>query len=316
MTSSHVGQLPLSTLSDSARQSFVVPGLQSDNLFSLPQIADDGCTTVLQPRSMQIYNSENKLILEGTRPVGVPFWSLSMDQRLNPNSGSYFTPQTTHIANTLVHNLPVAERARFYRDALLRIPDSTLLHACRAGFLRSFPGLTTHLLRSNVEYSTATAAAHLAQARKHRGPSRKTENAASSPAPTPIVGTTSPTGVTPYVLVLRQNELHADKVVALPSNNSAILIVVHNNYIALEIVHSGSGAAYAQAYGRSCDRLVEYGVQVNRAVIDNEFPIELKRELQRLAHTPHFVPPSTHRRNMAERAIQTVKHAIKSQCRP
>ena len=310
MTSSHVGQLPLSTLSASARQSFVVPGLQSDNLFSLPQIADDGCTTVLQPRSMQIYNRENKLILEGTRPVGVTFWSLSMDQRLNPNSDSNLTPQTTHIANTLVHNLPVAEKARFYRDALLRIPDSTLLHACHAGFLRSFPGLTTHLLRSNVEYSTATAAGHLAQARKHRGPSRKPANAASSPADTPIVGTTSTTGVTPYVLVLRQNELHADKVVALPSNNSAILIVVHNNYIALEIVHSGSGAAYAQAYGRSCDRLVAYGVQVNRAVIDNEFPIELKRELQRLAHTPHFVPPSTHRRNIAERAIQTVKHAI------
>jgi hypothetical protein len=80
----------------------------------------------------------------------------------------------------------------------------------------------------------------------------------------------------------------------------------------LEIVHSGRGVAYAEAYGKACDRFDACNVMINRTVIDNEFPRELQQEFKNRGHTPHLVSPNLHRRVIAERAIQTVKHAILS----
>lgn len=65
---------------------------------------------------------------------------------------------------------------------------------------------------------------------------------------------------------------------------------------------SGTGAAHAKAYGAECERLIGYGVKVDKAVIDNEFPEDLQAETKRLHHHHHFASPNMHHRLITERA--------------
>ena len=50
------------------------------------------------------------------------------------------------------------------------------------------------------------------------------------------------------------------------------------------------------------------GVQPNTYMLDNELSKELKQALTKKHNTHELVPPHTHCRNLAERAIQMFKH--------
>jgi hypothetical protein len=74
---------------------------------------------------------------------------------------------------------------------------------------------------------------------------------------------------------------------------------------------NGSEGAMIKAYQSLWNRLTVSGtVKPKTHILDNEASAEFKREIQNNC-TIQLVPPDNHRRNLAERAIQTFKNHFK-----
>jgi hypothetical protein len=65
-----------------------------------------------------------------------------------------------------------------------------------------------------------------------------------------------------------------------------------------------------KAYQKMVDRMQLAGLGLKRHRLDNECSDNFKKCIQKNNMTHKLVPPDCHRRNMAERAIQTFKNHI------
>ena len=70
-----------------------------------------------------------------------------------------------------------------------------------------------------------------------------------------------------------------------------------------------------RAYQKLIDRLKECGIMPSHHILDNEVSADFKEAIKANHMTYQLVPPHDHRRNIAERAIQTFKaHFISILC--
>ncbi len=91
-----------------------------------------------------------------------------------------------------------------------------------------------------------------------------------------------------------------------------VLVEVDGNFIGAEPMKNRSEGAMIKAYQTLWTRLTASGtVKPKTHILDNEASAEFKREIQKNC-TFQLVPPDNHRRNLAERAIQTFKNHFKS----
>jgi hypothetical protein len=118
-----------------------------------------------------------------------------------------------------------------------------------------------------------------------------------------------------FTLVMHRSEAenHSDATGRLPvasyRGNNYILVSVYKNYIHAEPMPSREKESYIEAYRKTYQILGGKGHKPNCQKLDNEtsqaledfFANEVKVDWQ-------YVPPSSHRRNKAERAIRTFKN--------
>ena len=92
--------------------------------------------------------------------------------------------------------------------------------------------------------------------------------------------------------------------------NRYIMVGYHTdaNYIFLEPMKNRSDMHLIAAYERIFARMKEAGLSVAKHVLDNEVSKEYKLAIKNNQVTHELVPPGEHRRNVAERAIQTAKN--------
>jgi hypothetical protein len=96
--------------------------------------------------------------------------------------------------------------------------------------------------------------------------------------------------------------------------NQYIMVIVEadGNFIDAEPMKNNSEGAMIKAYQTLWNRLTASGtVKPKTHILDNEASMEFKREIQKNCAI-QLVPPDNHRRNLAERAIQTFKNHFKS----
>jgi hypothetical protein len=90
-----------------------------------------------------------------------------------------------------------------------------------------------------------------------------------------------------------------------------VLVEVDGNFIDAEPMKNRSEGAVIKAYQALLSSFTASGtVKMKTHILDNEASVEFKREIQKNC-TIWLVPPGNHRRNLAERAIQTFKNHIK-----
>jgi hypothetical protein len=88
------------------------------------------------------------------------------------------------------------------------------------------------------------------------------------------------------------------------------LIEVDGNYIAFEPMKSRDSSEMIRAYNEIMNRLLSQGIKPTKQMLDNEISKEYREAIEERGIAVELVPPDNHRRNLAERAIQTAKGHI------
>eukprot|EP00804_Cyclotella_cryptica_P022924 CCRYP_018758-RA/>CCRYP_018758-RA protein AED:0.17 eAED:0.24 QI:0/0/0/1/0.5/0.33/3/0/705 len=216
-----------------------------------------------------------------------------------------------HLPTALnAHDLPSVSALVHYLHAAAGFPvKSTWLAAIKAGNFASWPGLTYTNASNFCPSSDETIKGHLSQVRQGLRSTKPKPRPTLSLPPTPA----SPSKEL-HIWSDPISKLFTDNMGCFPvrfrSGNQYIMLAYHcdSNAILVKPFQSRNDRHHIPAYSRLMTRLQARGHTVNHQVLDNEASAEFIRTItQDWKATYQLVPPDIHRRNLAERAIQTFK---------
>jgi len=316
MYSTHTAELDIPHLPPAARQVHIVPDLASHTLLSIGQLCDAGCDVTFNATAVTV-TYLNRLILQGTRTANTRLWHFDL-----PHPGP---PPPLHMhehqAMSALGSATPAELVAFAHAALFSPAPSTLAIALKKGFVQYFPGLTEKTLAKYPPRSYAMVKGHMDQTRKNQN-STKTANEPSdleddfSPAVQDERSHFCFAAITEIT-----GQVYSDqtgKFTFPSSNGNNYLFVLYDydsNLIMAEPMKSRRAQDIVDAYKTVHTKLCRAGLHPKLARLDNECSAALKTFLIDEKIDYQLVPPGTHRRNAAERAIRTFKnHFIAGLC--
>jgi hypothetical protein len=341
-----IGTLPLSNeLSDKAKSTCVFDNLKTP-LLSLGQLCDDGCEIHLDSEKLTAFKN-NKLILNGTRNEQDGLWDVPIPQPPNLSDDDGWTlvkpkrkPKSPihQKANIIIRkDKPKLELAQWLHASCGSPSHSTFIKAIEKGNFISWPGLSTNLIKKHLPSSETTAKGHLNQERKNlqsTKPSIIINNKIKlEDSPTEIDADFFPSSDSPNTKshhcfatiesFEKTAKAYSDQTGKFPFTSSRghkYLIIVYD-YDSNAILHhplkSRTASELTTAWKTIHDKLSVGGSTPLLYILDNEFSTELEEKMKENNVQFQLVPPHIHRRNAAERAIQTFKHhflAILASC--
>jgi TfoX/Sxy family transcriptional regulator of competence genes len=315
-------QLPFEQLSDEARRANILPGL-TKSLISVNKLAENGYTTIFRPGNegvtfhkkgtLTITTSEPP-VLQGHKRRGENLWTVSV-----PKTKS----KREEAAN--VYNLPsIAQTIKYLHAAAGYPTEDTWIKAIKAGNYISWPGLTATAARKHFPESDETHKGHMKRQRQGVR-STKTLQTINEDEENATEEHDSPVTPKPkkmkdlYVKVHSASDtMYTDQPGRFPATSSSgnqyimVLVEVDGNYIDAEPMKNRSAGSMIKAYLALWARITATGtIRPTTHLMDNEASAELKAEIKKNCSI-QLVPPDNHRRNLAERAIQTFKSHFKS----
>eukprot|EP01082_Thalassiosira_pseudonana_P012372 g11214.t1 g11214 contig5:382941-386300(-) len=203
--------------------------------------------------------------------------------------------------------LPSTEQAIRYLHAAAGFPPKTTwLKAIRAGNFVTWPGISAESVYKFFPESEETQKGHMDRQRKGV---RSTKDKS-----------TQETQLTPmqrehdvFIKVYTQRDvMYTDQTGRLPAISSKgnqyvmVLCEIDGNVILVEPMRSKADGEMQKAYLRLLARLKAAKIVPKKHVLDNECSEAMKALIKETCQL-ELVPPGTHRRNIAEKAIQTFK---------
>ena len=322
--SNSVGTLPIPGLSAEATKAYVFDSLHSP-LLSIGQLCDADCTATFTKRDMVI-SHDDATILTGHRDASTNhLWQVD----LPPAPDAPPAPDDPlHSANAALLPTKVKDLVAFSHACLNSPVPSTLEAALSANNeLTVFPGLTLESFRKHTPNSEATAKAHMKQTRK---------NVRSTKPETPALPLLPELDEFPppldkgkrthylFASVIDRNptgRCYGDLTGRLPlpssrgNNYLLILYDYDSNFIAAEPIKDRTAASILAAYIKLHNVFIHAGFRPILQALDNECSDILKAYFKEEDIDYQLTPAYIHRRNAAERAIQTFKdHFIAALC--
>ena len=333
----HQAQLPMTQLTADARKTDILPALTTNSLMSVKVLADNGYTTVfhphdggaavLSPDSFEL-KVKGEPILSGYRDEQ-GLWRIPLVADTNSEEKGMLIKDERFHAEAIhnVYELPSMQQVVRFLHAALGFPTKqTLIAAINNGHLNTFPGLTAHNVSKHFPESDETQKGHMKQQRqgtrstkpKMTNPSDSEPNNPASEA-TPNESTTQPgikhRDVYLHVYDATKRSMYTDQTGKFPivsaRGNQYIMVAVEldGNYIDGEPMKTREASSLVKAYNAIMERWsATQVIAPNWHVLDNEAPQELKEAIRKNGCTVELTPPDMHRRNIAERAIQTGKN--------
>ena len=192
---------------------------------------------------------------------------------------------------------------------------TTFLQAVKNGNFVTWPQLTYKNVKKYLQETPATAKGHLNQERKNLQSTKKvqqTEDFFPKPESSPPTRTNNVLAT--IVNFQEENKAYSDLTGRLPeifSRGNAYILVIYDydsNAILAEPLRSRAAAVIRDAWEKLNHILMNKGRKPELYVLDNECSTELKAAMSKYTINFQRVPPHVHRRNAAERAIQTFKN--------
>ena len=279
-------------LPPTARTAHVLPQLDPHSLVSIGVLCDHDCIATFDKKSVQIHR-HNKQILHGIRlPNGL--WSLPL-----------YSPQEQ--ANALFPEQTQRDLIQWLHAAAFSPSISTFLEAVERNFFVTWPNLTPKVIRRYLKPSVATVKGHLNQQRqRHCKPLHVTPTPIPTRTHTIYAATLDPTQPT--------GNSFSDLTGRFPiqSNRGANYIFVlydyDSNAILVRPLRNRSAHEILRVFTSVHTYLVTRGLRPRLHTLHNEASTILKEFLTAENVEYQLVPPHIHRRNSAERAIQTFKN--------
>lgn len=283
------------------------------SLLSVSELCNVGCLATFTDTHLQItYN--NVMVIHGTKATTDTLWTAQLPT------------QSTIVSNPDISSssarLTVDADFVLFVHALLGSPVySTFLRAIRAGYLATWPRLTTAIVMAHPPHTLATAKGHLNQLRQG---SDSTKTDATFPTPDeedlPQLPLTAESANHIYVKVVHlphtvSSDLTGKFPVQADSGAQYILISEMDGYIHADPLASRHHTAYISSFTRTIAFFTALGRIPFFLRLDNETSLPLDAFMKRQGIRLQYCPPGMHRSNRAERSIQTFKnHAIATLC--
>eukprot|EP00804_Cyclotella_cryptica_P029060 CCRYP_005247-RA/>CCRYP_005247-RA protein AED:0.20 eAED:0.15 QI:0/0/0/1/0/0/4/0/830 len=308
----------------------IVPNLHQ-TLLSGSKFADADYTAVYDKHEVNFYDSATiniteRAVLTGYRCPRTGLWriplrpvtvnenidTLILDSKcgLQSTQPRYHVPthpRTPPSLPTMQHR-PYTQCSIRYLHAAAGFPTkSTWLAAIRKGNYSTWPLITVKNIHKHFPQSEETQQGHM---RNQRQGTRSTKQALPQAEPrTPLPQL--------HDIFIRTYDTHGtlytDQTGKFPHLSSQgnryqmILYHVDSNSIWAEPTKNKTKGELILARNRALQRMKACGIQPTRQVLDNEISAAYKLAITASGMTYQLVPPDDHRRNIAEKAIQTWK---------
>ncbi len=313
----HTAVLPFPSLSDEARKAEVLPGLPPNSLVSVGKLADSDYTTIFHPQGEGVtVHKKNSFRLQLLRkPVlqgwwdANGLWRLSRDQEYSPIRGSRSKQEVA--AN--VYTLPSMPQTIRYLHAAAGFPTKdSWIKAIKNGNYSTWPGVTAEAVNRHFPESIETQKGHMKKQRQNVRLTKQTIVVDEATEEEELTRTIMKHNI--IVKVFNASEVvYSDQTGRLPvqsSRGNTSLMVYYDvdaNYIDAEPIRNHADPQMIVAYQKLWERTNRSRkTKPNLHILDNEASEAFKSEIRKNCNL-QLVPPDTHHRNLAERAIQTFK---------
>jgi hypothetical protein len=206
----------------------------------------------------------------------------------------------------------------YLHDACFSPVKSTWITAIKNGHFTSWPGLTEHAVEKHLSKSTSTTKGHLNQQR---------QNARTTKVKDPKVIMTEPDldqGIKTqyvYAATIDTGQIYTDQtgrfqLVSSKGNKYIMILYDYDSHAILaQPIKDRTAPELLRAFQVMEQELVAHGLKPKLMKLDNEASKLLKTYLHQQNITFQLVPPYSHRRNAAQRAIRSFKdHLIARLC--
>ena len=327
ITSIQRAHLPIQNLSKVATDTKIFSDL-NHNLISAGQLVDDNCKVLLRKKDCIVWK-DNNIILQGKRSTsGDRLWDIPIPQ-LQPSStivspSQSSTPQNHSINIILRTDKKSSDLAQFHHGSCNSPKSDTFVKGIRNNYFTTWPGLTPELITKHLPPTIATELGHLKQEQQGLRSTKNilpptinhiTEEECFFPSYDPSYRRTNDCV---YMIYSTSDKAFMDLTGRFPyrstRGNEYILNCYHydSNTILGQPLKNRQAATITKAWQSLQNELTIAGVAPNTWVLDNETSHQLQQTMTKNNTTFEFVPPHTHRANLAERAIQTFKCHFKS----
>eukprot|EP00804_Cyclotella_cryptica_P028359 CCRYP_016427-RA/>CCRYP_016427-RA protein AED:0.05 eAED:0.03 QI:0/0/0/1/1/1/2/0/1237 len=319
----------------------IVPSLEH-TLLSGSKFADAGYTAVYDKAEVNFYDAHTihiteQAVLTGYRCTRTGLWRVPLQPVITnenkdtlildstcghqSNNTRYKIPPTAKIRNYInasikrekhsilnVYELPSIEQTIRYLHAAAGYPTkNTWLTAIRHGNYSTWPLITIKNVHKHFPQSEETQQGHM---KNQRQGVRSTKQQVQPISPPP----THPQQNDIYVKTYdTNNTLYTDQTGKFPHVSSRgnryqmILYHVASNSIWVEPTKNRTEGELILARSRALLRMKACNITPQHQVLDNEISAAYREAITTSAMTYQLVPPDDHRRNIAEKAIQTWK---------
>ena len=252
---------------------------------------------VLTSDAIKYINQTGATVLSGPRCQQSGLWNIDLDSNVTFQRGRALAVRPLPMDS-------VGDLIEWWHASFCYPAASTFLRALSNWLKDKIPGVTLANARKRKKrlQSITSAKGHLNQTR---------QGARSTQASTPRMRTTGDNVIVHLLSAEERNDM--DIAHLLVDKYLMFFYSSGGNYIHIELLDSRLESHVLNAYKRGIKFFSDKGLKPNVQRMDNEpsFLTAAFRAYQAENNiTPDLVPPGQHRRNKAERAIETGKHHI------
>ena len=291
-----------------ATTAHILPGLANSSLLSIGQLCDHGCQATFTADAVSI-TRHNDEVLRGNRNLHTGLWDIDLPPTIPPSH----SPSAVHAMHNVSEHSTQRDLVTFLHAACFSPVPSTWIDAIHAGHFTTWPGLTADLVRKHLPKSPATIKGHLNQQRKNIRSTKDTSPIPTTPEPRSNIIFASTIEYTGQIY----SDLAGRYPITSSRGNKYLLIIYDydSNAILAEPLKNRSDNEMLRAYQKQLTLLQSRGLHPKLHKLDNEASHAIQKLLHSNGVTFLMVRPHVHRRNAAERAIQTFKnHLIAGLC--
>jgi hypothetical protein len=286
------------------------------SLISIGQLCDDDCVALFSKYQVDIIK-DGKIIIKGKRNTTNGLWNIPLAPK-SDTSPSSSTKQ--HLTNSMIRSKQTKSGLAAFLHGYAFSPSiSTFLVAIRRGHFSSWPGLSESLITKHLKKSTATSKGHLRMEQRNlqsttlHAPLPLSTSLDVDPSQEPQNKATH----TLFALFLPTLDLcksYSNQTGRFPIQSSRgyqyvfILYEYDSNAILSRPLKTQQAMDITTAWTKLHNKLQDNGFSPTLHILDNECSHVMKQAFAKHSVNFQLMPSHVHRRNAAERAIQTWKN--------
>jgi hypothetical protein len=327
-------------LREPAVKADMVPDLAMNSLLSTAKCADANYATLFTKDEVKVFDLElTKINIEGGAAVmtgwrcpKTKLWRIPIKPDIeNQNTDTILMSQEAtdiimsrrsehpnEFVNS-VYELPNLEQVVAWYHAAAGYPTKTTwIKAIEAGFYATWPLLTAKAVKKHYPETKETPKGHMKRVKSGvRSTKEQVQEHPEVEAAVSNLANLRRKHRDVYVHIEETGEMiYSDQTGRFPVTSSGghkyimVLVEIDSNFISMEPMKSRETSELIRAYNTIMSRLKAKGIQPKKQMLDNEAPRAYLDTIEEQGLEWELVPPHNHRRNVAERAIQTAKGHI------